>query len=75
LNLKQNLKILRIEEIIFLVFLVPSLLITLRANLYFWLSETERSVKIEGGITRLIVTFLLMALFYGWLWFQKERPM
>lgn len=53
---------------------MPSLLITLRANLYFWFSDTEHSGKIEGGIPRLIITFVLMLLFYGWLWYGK-RPM
>ena len=65
---------LRIEEIIFLVFLIPSILITIRANYYFWTSPDESSHKIEGGIWRIIITLLLMAIFY-WFLFHPERRM
>lgn len=68
---KLRLQSLRIEEVIFLVFLIPSILITLRANWYFYMSATESSVKIEGGIWRIIVTLLLMSWFYWYLWFRE----
>ena len=64
---------LRIEEVIFLVFLIPSILITTRANWYFYTSVAEDSKKIEGGIWRIIVTLLLMAIFYWYLWFRPEK--
>ncbi|MCF7807672.1 MAG: phosphatase PAP2 family protein [Candidatus Marinimicrobia bacterium] len=70
---KLRIQSLRIEEIIFLVFLIPSILITLRANWYFYMSSTESSVKIEGGIWRIIVTLLLMIWFYWYLWFKPEK--
>lgn len=70
---KRRLQSLRIEEIIFLVFLIPSVLITLRANWYFYTSPVEHSVKIEGGIWRIIVTLILMVIFYWYLWFRPEK--
>lgn len=70
---KKRLQSLRIEEIIFLVFLIPSILITIRANWYFYTSDTESSVKIEGGIWRIIITIILMAIFYWFLWFRPDK--
>jgi membrane-associated phospholipid phosphatase len=70
---KKRFQSLRIEEVIFLVFLIPSILITIRANWYFYTSSTESSVKIEGGIWRIIVTIILMAIFYWYLWFRPDR--
>ncbi len=64
---------LRIEEIIFLVFLIPSITITIRANWYFYVSMAESSKKIEGGIWRIIVTLVLMSVFYWFLWFRPDK--
>ena len=69
----RRLQSLRIEEIIFLGFLLPSILITLRANWYFYTSIEEDSKKIEGGLWRIAVTLLLMAVFYWFLWFRPEK--
>ena len=69
----RRIQSLRIEEVIFLVFLIPSILITIRANLYFYLSATEDSKKIEGGIARIIVTLVLMAIFYWFLWYRPHK--
>lgn len=69
----RRLQSLRIEEIIFLVFLLPSILITLKANWYFYASAAEDSKKIEGGIWRIIVTLLLMVIFYWYLWFRPDK--
>jgi membrane-associated phospholipid phosphatase len=70
---KRRLQSLRIEEVIFLVFLIPSILITLKANWYFYTAANEASIKIEGGIWRIIVTLLLMLIFYWYLWFRPEK--
>ncbi len=68
----RRIQSLRIEEIIFLVFLLPSILITVKANWYFWTTAGESSKKIEGGIARIVVTLILMALFYWWLWYKPH---
>ena len=70
---KKRIQSLRIEEVIFLVFLLPSILITIRANWYFYTSTTESSIKIEGGIWRIIVTLILMVIFYWFLWFRPHK--
>ncbi len=64
---------LRIEEIIFLVFLIPSIAITIHANWYFYTTMGEDSRKIEGGIWRIIVTLVLIGIFYWFLWFRPEK--
>lgn len=69
----RRLQSLRIEEVIFLVFLLPSIMITIRANWYFYASASEHSKKIEGGIWRIIVTLVLMAIFYWFLWFRPDK--
>lgn len=69
----RRIQSLRIEEIIFLVFLVPSILITIRANWYFYTTVGEDSKKIEGGIARIIVTIILMLIFYWFLWYRPHK--
>jgi len=57
---------LHIEEIIGVLFFIPSLLITLKANLYFYQAGRHIPPRFYGGLTRLAVTLLLM-LIYFWL--------
>ncbi|MCF7797904.1 MAG: phosphatase PAP2 family protein [Lentisphaeria bacterium] len=66
---------LRIEEVIFLIFLIPSLIITLRANWYFYTTPGERSVKIEGGLWRIGITIVLLLVFYWFLWYRPDKRM
>lgn len=68
----NNIFRLRLEELIALVFLIPSLLITLKANWFF--IEIGRNIprKFYGGITRLVITAVLMAAF---LYFVKKKPL
>ncbi len=64
---KQILKFaakLRIEEVIPLFFFIPSLLFTIKANLYFYYEGLPIPKKFYGGFTRLGVTLLLMGLYY-----------
>lgn len=72
-NWIRRIQSLRIEEIIFLIFLLPSIFITLKANWYFYRSVEEHSKKIEGGLWRIIVTILLMLIFYWYLWFRPDK--
>ncbi len=67
----NNIYRLRLEELIALLFLIPSLIITLRANWFF--IELERNIprKFYGGITRLVVTAILMTAFF---YFVKKKP-
>ena len=69
----RRIQSLRIEEIIFLFFLIPSILITIRANWYFYTTVGEDSKKIEGGIARIIVTIILMLIFYWFLWYRPHK--
>ncbi|MEA3286604.1 MAG: phosphatase PAP2 family protein [Candidatus Marinimicrobia bacterium] len=74
-QIKAYLQTLRIEEVIGLIFILPTLLITIYANLYFFLDETQRSVKLEGGLWRIGITIILVIWFYGFLWFRPDRKM
>ena len=71
---RKRLQGLRIEEIIFLLFMIPSIVITLKANFYFFSRAGIRSVKIEGGLWRLGVTIPLMVAFYHHIWNGKAGP-
>lgn len=73
IKLRNYLYTLRIEEIIGLVFLIPSLIITIYANVFYFLDETQRSVKLEGGLWRIGITIVLIAIFYWHLWFRPGR--
>ena len=66
---------LRVEEIIGLIFLVPTMIITVYANLYYFADETQRSVKLEGGLWRIGITIILITIFYWFLWFKPEKRM
>lgn len=74
-QVKAYLFALRIEEMIGLVFLFPTMLITIYANIYFFLDETQRSVKLEGGLWRIGITLILIFWFYWVLWFRPEKRM
>lgn len=63
---------LRLEELIALVFLIPSWIITLRANFYYLSLGQKIPNKFAGGITRLVVTMAVMGLF---LWFIRKKPL
>lgn len=67
----KNIYRLRLEELIALVFLIPSLIITLRANWFFIELGKNIPRKFYGGIIRLVVTALLMTAF---LYFLKKKP-
>ncbi len=71
-KIKKYLFRLRLEEFIALLFLVPSWLITLKANLYFVDSGLQIPRKFYGGITRLSITMVLMAAFF---YFIKKKPL
>ncbi len=71
----------RLEEWIAFLFLIPTWIITLRANWYFWALEEKIPRKFYGGIWRLVITMLVMGLYYtflkkkwGWryLWWLRE---
>jgi len=62
---------LRLEELIALLFLIPSWLITLKANWYFIEMGQHIPRKFYGGITRLVVTVIVMA---GFFYFVKKKP-
>ena len=66
-----NIQKLRLEELIAVLFLIPSLLITLKANWYFIDAGMNIPRKFYGGITRLVVTSLVMVLFF---YFVKKKP-
>jgi len=53
---------LRIEEFIAYFFFIPCLVITLRANLYFWLEGYGYGRKIAGGMWRLLLVTVLLPL-------------
>jgi membrane-associated phospholipid phosphatase len=63
---------LRLEELLALLFLLPSFAITIRANLYFHSAGLNVPRKFSGGITRLWITALLMAAFF---YFVKKKPL
>lgn len=62
---------LRLEELIALVFLIPSLLITLKANWFFIEIGKNIPRKFYGGITRIVVTVIIMVAFF---YFVKKKP-
>jgi len=74
-KIKTYLLMLRIEEVIGLAFLLPTLVLTIYANIYFWLDHTQRSVKLEGGLWRIGITIVLLSWFYWVLWFHPEKRM
>jgi len=74
-NWMRRVQALRIEEVIFLVFLLPSMAITLRANYYFFSTPGEHSVKVEGGLWRIVITLLLLVIFYWFLWYRPDKRM
>ena len=55
---------LRLEELLALLFFIPSLLITLKANHYFFAAGMHIPRKYYGGLIRLGVTLGLMIAFY-----------
>ncbi len=63
---------LRLEEFLALLFFIPSLLITIRANHYFLAAGMHIPRKFYGGLIRLSVTLILMVAFY---YFVKYRPL
>lgn len=67
----KNIFRLRLEELIALLFLIPSLLITIKANWFFIELGKNIPRKFYGGITRLVVTAVLMTAF---LYFVKKKP-
>ncbi len=62
---------LRLEEFLALLFFIPSLLITIKANHYFFAAGLHIPRKFYGGLIRLGVTLTLMIAFY---YFVKYRP-
>lgn len=62
---------LRLEELIALVFLIPSFLITIKANWFFIELGKNIPRKFYGGITRLVITAILMVAFF---YFVKKKP-
>jgi len=75
IDIKSYWRSLRIEEIIGLIFLFPTMLITFYANLHFFMDETQRSIKLEGGLWRIGITMILVFWFYWFLWFQPHKKM
>ena len=55
---------LRLEEILGLLFFIPSLLITIKANLYFYHGGLTIPRRFYGGLTRLAVTLILMIIYF-----------
>ncbi len=62
---------LRLEEFLALLFFIPSLLITIKANHFFFSAGMHIPRKYYGGLIRLGVTLSLMIAFY---YFVKYRP-
>lgn len=62
----------RFEEFIALLFLVPSWIITLKANLFFLDADLTIPRKFYGGIARLFITVILMIVFF---YFVKKKPL
>ncbi len=62
---------LRLEEFLALLFFIPSLLITIKANHYFFSAGMHIPRRYYGGIIRLGVTLSLMVAFY---YFVKYKP-
>lgn len=67
----KNLFKLRLEELIALLFLIPSWIITIKANIYFLEYADHVPRKFWGGIIRLGVTMIVMGLFFL---FIKKKP-
>ncbi len=72
LSFLNNIFRLRLEELIALIFLIPSFLITIRANWYFIELNKHIPRRFYGGITRLVVTAVLMTAFF---YFVKKKPL
>ncbi len=68
----QKIFSLRLEEFLALLFFIPSLLITIKANHYFLAAGAHIPRKYYGGLIRLGVTLTLMIAFY---YFVKYRPL
>mgnify|MGYP005835003085 CR=1 FL=1 len=68
----HNVYHLRLEELIALLFLIPSWLITIKANLFFLEMGLNIPRKFYGGIIRLIVTIVMMVTFF---YFIKKKPL
>jgi len=62
---------LRLEEFLALLFFIPSLLITIKANHFFFSAGMHIPRKYYGGLIRLGVTLSLMIAFF---YFVKYRP-
>lgn len=71
-KISQNLLHLRLEELVALLFLVPSWLITIKANLYFYQAGLEIPRRFYGGIWRLMITMLVIPTFF---YFVKKKPL
>lgn len=67
----SNILKLRLEEIIALLFLIPSWIITIKANIYFQDAGLNIPRRFSGGIIRLVVTMIVMGLFFL---FVKKKP-
>ena len=63
---------LRLEELIAILFLIPTWIITIKANVYFLEHSNHIPRKFWGGIVRLIVTMILMG---GFFVFIKKKPL
>ena len=70
-NLVKNLFKLRLEELLGISFLIPSWIITLYANYYFYSLGQEIPKKYIDGIIRLVVSMIIMGFF---IWFVKKKP-
>ncbi len=70
-KLKRTIFQLRLEEFLALLFFIPSLLITIKANHYFFSAGMHIPRRYYGGLIRLGVTLGLMVAFY---YFVKYKP-
>jgi len=68
----QKILALRLEEFLALLFLIPSFAITIKANFYFYSAGLNIPRRYSGGITRLVVTIILMSAFF---YFVKKKPL
>lgn len=66
----RKLSDLHIEEVIGVLFFIPSLLITLKANLYFYQAGLHIPRRFYGGLARLAITLLLMLIYF---WLIKKK--
>jgi len=69
-KIKKIIASLRLEELLALLFLIPSSIITLRANLYYWELGQKIPRKFYGGIWRILITMAVAYLFY---YFVKKK--